>query len=171
MKRNHELRELGERLILLSNREDEGASLKSEKHIDLPNEQDKYDELFLAQIARSFYKIRRSRIQFLPADLFAEPAWDMLLDLFIQRSMGRRVSVTSLCIASGVPPTTALRWVSGLIENELVVRIESDQDRRKAYIVLTEKGFRAMRSVLIDANRHFQPRQLPFMLAEWASPL
>ena len=168
MSRNHELRELGERLILLSNEESIAKSPQIENTIGLSKRYDDRDELFLAEIARSFYKIRSARSQFLPADLFAEPAWDILLDLVIQRSLGRRVSITSLCIASGVPPTTALRWVSMLIENGLVVRIESDQDRRKAYIALTEKGLRAMRSILIDADRYFQPRKLHFMLASEA---
>lgn len=44
-------------------------------------------------------------------DLFRDPAWDMLLDLTLAHTECRRVSVTSLCIASGVPPTTALRWI------------------------------------------------------------
>ena len=35
----------------------------------------------------------------------------MLLDLTAARAEHTRVSVTSLCIASGVPPTTALRWI------------------------------------------------------------
>lgn len=166
MSRNHELRELGERLILLSNGEsrENSAEIQLDDYSDLNN--DMFDEVILEKIARSIYKIRRSRAHFLPGNLFAEPAWDMLLDLYIHRSIGRRVTVTSLCIASGVPPTTALRWISGLIENELVERIESEQDRRKAFIVLTERGHLAMRSVLIDANRYFQPRQLPFLLVK-----
>ncbi len=54
---------------------------------------------------------RQLRARFFDGELFADPAWDMLLDLTAARVEARRVSVTSLCIASGVPPTTALRWI------------------------------------------------------------
>lgn len=162
MSRNSELRKLGERLILLS--DSESVDVATDRYVDQPDDHDEYDESVLVQIARSFYKIRRMRTRTLPVDLFAEPAWDMLLDLFIQRSNGRRVTITSLCIASGVPSTTALRWITGLIESGLVTRVESEQDRRKAYIVLTERGFREMRSILVEAIRYFQPRPEPFML-------
>lgn len=89
----------------------------------------------------------------------------MLLDLYIQRSVGRRVTVTSLCIASGVATTTALRWVGLLIESGLAKRVESEEDRRKAFVVLSDRGYRAVRSILIDASRSFLPRGAPFMLS------
>ena len=44
------------------------------------------------------------------AELFGDPAWDMLLDLTAARAEHTRVSVTSLCIASAVPPTGAPGW-------------------------------------------------------------
>lgn len=162
MSRNTELRKLGERLILLSDAE--GIDVAVDRHVSQPSDPDGYDEVVLVQVARSLYKIRRSRSRVLSADLFAEPAWDMLLDLFIQRSNGRRVTITSLCIASGVPSTTALRWITELIESDLVTRVDSEHDRRKAYIILTDRGFREMRSILIEAIRYFQPRSEPFML-------
>lgn len=162
MSRSTELRKLGERLILLS--DTGGLDGGADRHDLQSSDLEGYDEVVLVQVARSLYKIRRSRSRVLPADLFAEPAWDMLLDLFIQRSNGRRVTITSLCIASGVPSTTALRWISGLMESDLVTRVESQRDRRKAYIILTDRGHREMRSILVEAIRYFQPRPEPFML-------
>ena len=55
-----------------------------------------------------------------------------------------RVSVTSLCIASGVPPTTALRWISQLTDAGLFRRVEDDTDRRRAFIQLSDKAADAM---------------------------
>ena len=49
---------------------------------------------------------RQLRARFFDGELFADPTWDMLLDLTAARVEHTRVSVTSLCIASGVPPTT-----------------------------------------------------------------
>ena len=64
----------------------------------------------------------------------------MLLDLTAARAEHSRVSVTSLCIASGVPPTTALRWIGQMTEIGLFERVEDDTDRRRAFIALTEKA-------------------------------
>src|SRR5690606_9764038 len=73
-----------------------------------------------AQQVRDLLRARRLRDEFLPGDLFADPAWDMLLDLFAARLEQERVSVSSLCIASAVPPTTALRWIRTLTEKGLL---------------------------------------------------
>ncbi|MCB2059102.1 MAG: winged helix DNA-binding protein, partial [Novosphingobium sp.] len=67
-----------------------------------------------------------------------------LLDLTAARAEHTRVSVTSLCIASAVPPTTALRWVSQMSEAGLFERVEDETDRRRAFITLSEKAADAM---------------------------
>jgi hypothetical protein len=58
---------------------------------------------------RAFLRLRSQH--FVPA-LFADPAWDILLDLAAARIDGRMVAVSSLCIAAAVPATTALRWIT-----------------------------------------------------------
>ena len=60
------------------------------------------------------------------------------------RAEHTRVSVTSLCIASGVPPTTALRWIGQMTEAGLLERVEDDSDRRRAFIQLADKAADAM---------------------------
>lgn len=62
-----------------------------------------------ARFVRDIIRQRRAREQDLPANLFADPAWDILLDLTAARIEQKRVSVSSLCIAAAVPSTTALR--------------------------------------------------------------
>jgi len=96
------------------------------------------------RLVRRIIRQRQQRARFLDADLFADPAWDMLLDLIAARVERKRVSVTSLCIASGVPPTTALRWIGQMVEAGLFVRVCDDTDRRRAFIELTEKAVDAM---------------------------
>jgi DNA-binding MarR family transcriptional regulator len=68
----------------------------------------------------------------------------MLLDLTAARVEHTRVSVTSLCIASGVPPTTALRWIGQMTDAGLLQRVEDETDRRRAFITLTDKATDAM---------------------------
>ncbi|MFM5917668.1 MAG: winged helix DNA-binding protein [Novosphingobium sp.] len=92
------------------------------------------------RLVRRIIRQRQLRARFFDADLFADPAWDMLLDLTAARAEHTRVSVTSLCIASGVPPTTALRWIGQMIDGGLLERVEDETDRRRAFITLTDKA-------------------------------
>ena len=96
------------------------------------------------RLVRRIIRQRQLRGRFFDTELFADPAWDMLLDLTAARAEHLRVSVTSLCIASGVPPTTALRWIGQMTEAGLLERVEDDADRRRAFIALTDKAADAM---------------------------
>lgn len=96
------------------------------------------------RLVRRIIRQRQLRARFFDGDLFADPAWDMLLDLTAARAEHTRVSVTSLCIASGVPPTTALRWIGQMTESGLLERVEDEADRRRAFIALTDKAADAM---------------------------
>lgn len=89
---------------------------------------------------RRILRQRQQRARFFDADLFADPAWDMLLDLTAASAERKRVSVTSLCIAAGVPPTTALRWIGQMTHAGLFERVEDTSDRRRAFIALTDKA-------------------------------
>lgn len=91
------------------------------------------------RLVRRIIRHRQLRGRYLDAQLFADPAWDMLLDLTAARVEHRRVSVTSLCIASGVPPTTALRWIGQMVEQGQFVRVGDQTDRRRAFIELSER--------------------------------
>ena len=85
--------------------------------------------------------------------VYTRTAWDMLLDLTAARAEHSRVSVTSLCIASGVPPTTAMRWIGQMVEAGLFERVEDDSDRRRAFIALTEKAADAMARYFAELGR------------------
>jgi hypothetical protein len=102
------------------------------------------------RLIRRIIRQRQLRARYFDGDLFADPAWDMLLDLTAARAEHTRVSVTSLCIASGVPPTTALRWIGQMIDSGLLERVEDETDRRRAFIVLAEKASDAMARYFAD---------------------
>ncbi len=95
-------------------------------------------------LLRQLIRARRLRDQFFEADLFADPAWDMLLDLTLARMEGRPVAVSSLCIAAAVPPTTALRWIKRLVDDGLFRRQADPLDGRRVFIDLSEAGALAM---------------------------
>ena len=96
------------------------------------------------RLVRRIIRQRQLRAKFFDRELFADPAWDILLDLTAARAEHTRVSVTSLCIASGVPPTTALRWIGQMSSAGLLARLEDDADRRRAFIALSDKAADAM---------------------------
>ncbi len=91
-----------------------------------------------AKAVRRMLRQRRMREQYFPADLFADPAWDMLLDLFAARLERQPVSVSSLCIAAAVPATTALRWIKTMTDAGLFVREADPNDGRRIFIALAE---------------------------------
>jgi DNA-binding MarR family transcriptional regulator len=101
--------------------------------------------------ARLKYDLRRRRSIILPdaADLFHDPAWDILLDLFIAAETNAQISVSSACIASGVPPTTALRTLK-IMENRGILRGECDRDdARRRFVSLSDTMREQMRTLLI----------------------
>ena len=95
---------------------------------------------------KSLIEARRARDRYFDRDLFGEPAWDMLLELFACELAQLRVTTTNLCIAAAVPPTTALRWIGNLEQAELIARFDDPLDGRRVFVRLTEKGIGAMRS-------------------------
>lgn len=109
------------------------------------------------QEVRRVIQLRQSRSrffgQFIGEGLFEDPAWDMLLDLFAAELEGNRVSVSSLCIAAGVAPTTALRWIARMTDMGLFVRHPDPVDRRRAFMTLSPRASEAMRAYLVAARR------------------
>lgn len=110
--------------------------------IDLDTE--RADATELARIV----KARRLRGRHFDPTLFADPAWDMLLDLMVARIAGKPVAVSSLCIAAAVPATTALRWIRMLTDAGLFVRHADPNDGRRVFIDLSEDAAAAMRAYL-----------------------
>jgi hypothetical protein len=95
---------------------------------------------------------RRRRAHYFQGDLFADPAWDMLLDLVEAEIRGRRVSVSSLCIAAAVPASTALRWINALVKEGLFVRCPDPNDQRRVYVELTPEASEALRHYFAELN-------------------
>lgn len=105
------------------------------------------------ELARQAYRDRRRRERlFAGADLFGEPAWDILLDLFIAAREGKRISITSACIGASAPPTTALRWLNILERHGLIEREGDTRDHRRSYVRLTAAGQERMIDYFSEAG-------------------
>lgn len=112
-----------------------------------------------SEFVRGLIRERQRRSCAFGADLFADPVWDMMLDLLAARLEGRAVRTSSLCIAAGVPGTTALRWIRELTERGLFVRVLDPQDRRGVLIELSDDAAERMLDLLAaaPARRSLEP--------------
>jgi predicted transcriptional regulator len=102
------------------------------------------DKAALLERTSQDYINRRQRRRYFSAELFGEPAWDLLLDLFQVRLEDKMITVTSACIAADVPLTTALRWLGMLEQQGLVERSRNVSDHRSIWVRLTDNGMAAM---------------------------
>ncbi len=93
---------------------------------------------------------RCRRREFVPAELLTDPAWDILLWVFIETEHGRRVSSAEAALAAGVSIDIGLRWISALRKAKLVVPWWAE-DGSDAYVLLSDYGYRRMQQYLQDA--------------------
>lgn len=93
---------------------------------------------------RAILKFRRARAQYFDDELFADPAWDMLLELYAARLGQLRMSVGALCAGAAVPATTALRWITTLESKGLIERQADPMDGRRFHLSLSDGGLEAM---------------------------
>jgi DNA-binding MarR family transcriptional regulator len=96
------------------------------------------------RLVRHLVAGRRSRDTILPAELLGEPAWDILLDLYLAEAEGRQSYSTSCCLASAAPQTTALRYIKRLATLGLVAEEPDQRDSRRTLIGLTDAGRNAL---------------------------
>jgi DNA-binding MarR family transcriptional regulator len=112
----------------------------------------------LIQLARRISNFRRKRDTLFGQLIFAEPEWDILLDLFAQSGFGRRVSMSSLCIAAAVPTTTAVRCINAMVDQGVLTKSPDATDARRVLIDLTEESRQKMRTLLLQIAQFPFPR-------------
>jgi DNA-binding MarR family transcriptional regulator len=86
--------------------------------------------------------------------MFSEPAWEMLLMLYVLEGEARQ-KVSRLAEIAEISKSTALRWIDYLHAQGLIVRESHPNDKRAAYVELTEKGHGAIEMYL---NETIPPR-------------
>ena len=105
-----------------------------------------------AALAHRLLADRRQRSRYLPEQLFDEPAWNMLLALFVANEGHRPMTMKQLIAAADVPVTTAQRWVDQLHRAELIRRTTDPDDRRRVEITLSDSGIDAMTRYLDEVR-------------------
>lgn len=104
------------------------------------------DERLLARVRDE--QVRRSnRHKFLgiSRDLFSDPAWDLLLELYAARLDRKRVSSSTMGLESGIAQSTALRWLGYLVNLGLIERTQDPHDKRRQWVMISDRAAAGMR--------------------------
>jgi len=102
----------------------------------------------LARAVKRILRFRDLRNEMFAGQLFADPAWDMLLEIFLCDLTQQRISVSAACAGSRVPPTTGLRWARLLEKRGLITRRNDPLDSRRVHLSLSEEAFTKMRLLM-----------------------
>ena len=111
----------------------------------------------LAVVARFLILSRRRRNLTLPALEFGEPAWDIVLELYVLQAEGRRISVSNLCDSSMIAESTALRWIRAMVGVGQLLRKPDTEDRRRIFVVLAPNLLDAVTLYLCEELRQLAP--------------
>lgn len=116
---------------------------------------DELDAEELARLCQAVYRHRRARPKYMAAagDLFADPIWDMMLDLYVASQRGQLTTVTNACVAADVPQTTGLRYIEKLTSRGIAVRYSHLKDKRMLGLELTPEGKASMEDILRELAR------------------
>jgi DNA-binding MarR family transcriptional regulator len=98
---------------------------------DAPND----DQLL--RRAKNILQERQRRMSRFGRAMFGEPAWEILLLLYVSEL---RYTTSRLVEASGATRSTAMRWIDYLEKRRFLVRTEHPTDRRSAFVALTHEG-------------------------------
>lgn len=93
----------------------------------------------LLERARAILAARRRRATLFEKTIFGEPAWEMLLLLYLNVSESRR-TLSRLGELASLSKSTALRWIDYLDRLGLVRRQPHPTDKRAVFVELTKKG-------------------------------
>ena len=102
---------------------------------------------------RAIIRARRLRSRYFDEELFADPAWDMLLDLLYAEISNLRVPVSSLCIAAAVPATTGLRWLKTMVQQGIFLRQADPHDGRRVFVELAPHSSQSLRRYFAEVGK------------------
>ncbi len=93
---------------------------------------------------------RQARQRFFDEEVCTGPAWSILVELAHMMMLDKTAYVSSVALGSGIPLTTALRYIDMLVSRKLVEREPDPADRRRVTLRLSDSGSELMRSYIQD---------------------
>jgi DNA-binding MarR family transcriptional regulator len=138
----------GEAAVTLSQRDRKDAARLLSLLLGDGNAEERREDMNLVRVAEAVLEDRRRRSEIFNPAMFGEPAWELLLTLFVMDEQGPRLTIGRLSQAAGAKLTTALRWLEYLEDQDLIRREQHPNDARTAFIQLTDKAREALRVYL-----------------------
>lgn len=83
--------------------------------------------------------------------LFADSCWNMCLDIYICGLKEERVTVSSIAHSSGIPMTTAMRYINVMVEQGLIQKTQNPDDNRMTFVSVSPDCMDRIRTLLCDA--------------------
>lgn len=99
-------------------------------------------------VAEGLLQQRHARSRYLPPSLFHEPAWEILLSLFVAHHRGKTLNVKHLVEQVDAPVTTSQRWIDTLAHMKLIQRFTDVNDRRRIELSLSDTALSAVERYL-----------------------
>ena len=93
----------------------------------------------------SILAARRGREASFGRELFADPAWDIMLELYAAKLGDRRMTLLDIARLIDIPPSTITRWLAALERRGMVA---SSTQAGRDWVDLSEEGIAAMRRLL-----------------------
>jgi len=115
------------------------------------------------QVLQWLRDIDEQRFKALDGIVEMDATWNMLAELLRARITKRRISVTSLCLASRGPVTSALRRVERLLRDGLITYTLDPKDRRRKYVELTSDGASRMQTAVRGVAQRWSASEPPRM--------
>jgi DNA-binding MarR family transcriptional regulator len=101
-----------------------------------------------ARAVAQIIEARRQRTTVFSENLFADPAWDVMLELYLAELEGRSVATSQLGHSANIPLTTLLRWIEKLEGDGWVRRMPDPTDDRRVFVEISTRGLETMRDWL-----------------------
>jgi predicted transcriptional regulator len=109
------------------------------------------------ETVKAIMRVHSAQAKLLGYGLVDDAAWIMLLDLLLMHLEGKTLAVTSLCVGSGVPVTTALRRLDQLISKGLALKSPDRADRRRLLVSITPKGIDCVSAIVEQMQGELRP--------------
>lgn len=101
-----------------------------------------------SETARRMLEAIDLRSQYFDGELFSDPAWSLMLDIYGQMSRGRRTSLAGAAGSARAPVNTAQRWINLLTERGFLVQKTEGRDPKRVYVELSPDLFDCMTAYL-----------------------
>jgi hypothetical protein len=83
--------------------------------------------------------------------LFADACWNMCLDIYICGLKDEQVTVSAIAHSSGIPMTTAMRYINVMVEQGLLEKSPNPADNRMIFVAVSPECSIKIRDLLSSA--------------------